>query len=465
MYDLNNVNAATDALLAQGVRVLNAFLLGDTETDHAMRLLELMAPAQGAVVLDAGCGVGELALLMSKARPDLEFKLLNVSQHQLELCPQGMERICAPYERTGLPEASVDVVLFAFSLCHAEDWGAALREAYRVLRPGGVVFIFDMAREGGSNTMLREILHASAYRPMDIASVAKRCGLDLVDVNDARMHVPAKVPLADAWADREQYAAAMRGVFPFTMRLSRMPEADPIESAFARHDRIAFQFSGGRDSVAALFRLRPFWHRMTVYHLDTGDQFPETREVVQRVERMLPRRMVRIEGNVEAVREQFGLPSDVLPVDNTPIGRMVSGRATKLQSRYDCCARSLMNPMHARMVADGITLIVRGQRDDEYDAPPLRSGDVQGGIEVLYPVQDWSAERVMRYLKDNQLPLAPFYDAGMKRAPECMGCTAWWDEGRPAYLKQWHPVAFAAWRDRMGAVRGEINRQLAMLEA
>jgi hypothetical protein len=82
-----------------------------------------------------------------------------------------------------------------------------------------------------------------------------------------------------------------------------------------------------------------------------------------------------------------------VPVDNTPVGRLVSGRNIA-SSRYDCCARALMNPMHQRMLADGITLIIRGQRDDEYAKAPMRSGDVQPGIEVLYPMQHMSAEQL-----------------------------------------------------------------------
>jgi SAM-dependent methyltransferase len=212
VYNIQAIDQATDCLMEQGVRVLNAFLLEEDEAAHAKRLLDLMDPPQGAVVLDAGCGVGELARLMLGERPDLTFKLLNVSQHQLDLCPEGMERIRAPFEATGLPDASVDVVLFAFSLCHADDWGAALREAYRVLRPGGVVFIFDMARsKAGSNALMRELLQASAYRPAEILSVAHRCGLELVDAEDAQGHIPKVYRLQDAFGSQAAYETAMDG--------------------------------------------------------------------------------------------------------------------------------------------------------------------------------------------------------------------------------------------------------------
>ena len=232
--------------------------------------------------------------------------------------------------------------------------------------------------------------------------------------------------------------------------------------AFARHSRIGFQFSGWRYSTAALYLLRACWPQMTVYHLDTGDQFPETRAVVEQVARDVP--ITVITANVHAYRNAHGWASDVVPVDNTPPGRLVSGRTLKIVSRYECCYQVLMAPMHARMVQDGITLLVRGQRDDEYASPPMRSGDVQDGIEVLYPIQHWSGQSVSDYLLDNALPMAPFYAQGARRAPECMGCTAWWDEGRSTYLKNHHPVHFADFTRRMGVIRAEIDRQYNTLE-
>lgn len=248
-----------------------------------------------------------------------------------------------------------------------------------------------------------------------------------------------------------------------TTTVLRSVDMHEVEEAFARHERIGFQFSGGRDSTAALYLLRPMWSRMTVYHLDTRDQFPETRRVVSEVAKEVP--VVRICSDVHEVRFLHGLPSDIVPVDASAVGRMVSGRPTMLQSRYDCCARTLMNPLHERMRADRVTLLVRGQRDDEYSSPPLRSGDSADGFEVLYPIQAWSGDDVSAYLRSNDLPLAPFYERGMRRAPECMGCTAWWDEGRAAYLKQYHPEDYAAFIARMAVVRAEINHQAGYLAA
>lgn len=230
-----------------------------------------------------------------------------------------------------------------------------------------------------------------------------------------------------------------------------------IRSAFERHRNIAFQFSGGRDSTVALHLMQPWWGRMTVYHLDTGDQFPETRRVVNEMARRVP--ITRIHGDSRHVRAVFGLASDLVPVDNYEVGRCVSGRTVKIIGRYECCARSLMAPMHERMLADGITLIVRGQRDDEFAAPLTRSGDGDGQVELLFPIQDWSAGRVMQYIADHGLPLANYYHGGCSQAPECMGCTAWWSEGRAAYLKDHYPAAHEAYQANLRLIRAEIDRQ------
>lgn len=174
--------------------------------------------------------------------------------------------------------------------------------------------------------------------------------------------------------------------------------------------------------------------------------------------------IVRVVTDVKGSRSEFGLPSDLVPVDNTHIGRLVSGRPVKLVSRYECCAKNLMLPMHARAREDGITLIIRGQRDDEYAAQPMRSGDVEHGMEVLYPIQSWTGEAVSNYLVSNGLPLAPFYERGARRAPECMGCTAWWDEGRAQYLRDHHPESYAAYTSNIKIIRVEVDRQYAMLD-
>lgn len=230
-----------------------------------------------------------------------------------------------------------------------------------------------------------------------------------------------------------------------------------------QHEKIAFQFSGGRDSLAALYLLRPHWDLFTVYHLDTGDQFPEVQEIVRQVEAEVPR-FVRIPGRVAESIATHGWPSDLVPIaHHTFVGRAVSGESLKIQDRYDCCFRSLMAPLHERMAADGVTLVIRGQRDADYTAPVTRSGFKENGTEFYYPLQDWSADNVMDYLKSIGVEPAPFYSHGMKTSPDCMHCSAWWDENRAQYLKRFHPGSYQIYTDRLRVLQEAVAPAVALL--
>lgn len=241
-----------------------------------------------------------------------------------------------------------------------------------------------------------------------------------------------------------------------------------MQCRWERHrGRIAFQLSGGRDSTAALYLLRARWLEMTVYHLDTGDQFPEMREVVRRVRAEFEEAGGRFEviaTDVNAYREHVAWGSDVVPTGATPIGHFVTGRTVRLVDRYECCWANLMGPMQARMATDGITLIVRGTRDDEFVTPVLRDGEAAAGFEVHYPIGGWNGEQVSEYLRSNGLPMAPFYEQGLKRAPECMQCTAWLDEGRLGYLKRNHPGVHAQVRERLALIDAEVGRAVHWLK-
>lgn len=244
-----------------------------------------------------------------------------------------------------------------------------------------------------------------------------------------------------------------------------MPTIDhqAVAAGMRLHERVAFQLSGGRDSVAALYAMRDWWSSMTVYHLDTGDQFPELAKVIRAVGGDVP--VVRVQSDVLGYRAVAGDPSDLVPVDNTPFGRMVSGRSAGIVSRYDCCTQVVMKPLHERMAADDITLIVRGQRNEDYATAPMRSGQSDGRFQVLYPIEEWSAADVDAFIARNRLPVAPFYAEGMKTSPECMTCTAWWGEGRMGYLRRHYPQVAADVSDRMRVIAIEIDHQFQAINA
>lgn len=461
MLDIQSIEDATQLAIDAGVRQFQAFLVGKDDAEHAARLLELLDPPEGARIVDAGCGIGETARLMCELRPDLHFVLVNLSEAQLALCPGGMERVKADFCCMPLESASADIVFYSYAASQCEDWGRMLGEARRVLKPDGQVFLCDLVNEGGANVDAWASAGATIRSLDEMAGLARGAGFEV----DEAFILASEVDQLRLLCSEDEHARMAAGVASCVLRLS--PIADPIAQVFSRHDRIGFQFSGGRDSTASLYLLRDWWPRLTVYHVDAGDQFPETREVVSRVRSDIEVAGGRFElicTDVEESRQEFGTPSDLVPVDNTPLGQMVAGKALTIVGRYECCWRNIMWPMHQRMRADGITLVIRGQRDSDYAKPPARSGQVGDHYEVLYPIQDWTGEQVEEYLRSRYLPIADFYPEGVLRASDCMTCTAWWDDGRAQYLRRFHPKEHGIFIARARQVREAIDRQRAWLD-
>lgn len=224
-----------------------------------------------------------------------------------------------------------------------------------------------------------------------------------------------------------------------------------MKDVIDRHERIALQFSGGKDSLACLHLMRPYWDKLTVYWLNSGDPFPEILEVAEKVEAMVPS-FVRVDGRQPETIMQFGIPSDIVPVGSTPVGLVASGgNGVLIQDRYSCCWRSLMQPMHERMSEDGITLVIRGQKNADRLRAPIKSGQVVDGIEYLFPLEDWSDEQVMDFLRENGVEVPSFYDV-LRASPDCMTCSAYWEEGRAAYLKERHPDAYEEYQSRLNTI-------------
>jgi len=107
----------------------------------------------GQVVLDLGSGAG-LDVLLSARRvsPGGHAYGVDMTDEMLELANRNKEKsglsnvtfLKGAIENIPLPDASVDVVISNCVINLAEDKGAVIKEAFRVLRPGGLFAVADM---------------------------------------------------------------------------------------------------------------------------------------------------------------------------------------------------------------------------------------------------------------------------------------------------------------------------------
>ena len=110
----------------------------------------------GDRVLDLAGGTGDIATLLSKrvgangrvVLSDINEAMLNVGRQRLE--DQGIvgnvSYAIANAEHLPFDSGEFDVVTIAFGLRNVTDKSAALREMYRVLRPGGKALILEFSK-------------------------------------------------------------------------------------------------------------------------------------------------------------------------------------------------------------------------------------------------------------------------------------------------------------------------------
>ncbi len=111
---------------------------------HVRRALQRTLPSPGAAeLLDAGCGTGGLITRLSALRPEWHWTGVDISPLACSWTRTRGDFKVVEASLTGLPlaSASFDAVTSVDVLYHIDDDEAALRELWRVLRPGGLVVI------------------------------------------------------------------------------------------------------------------------------------------------------------------------------------------------------------------------------------------------------------------------------------------------------------------------------------
>ena len=234
-----------------------------------------------------------------------------------------------------------------------------------------------------------------------------------------------------------------------------------MRDVFARHDRGVLQFSGGKDSLACLHMLKPYWDRIDVLWMDTGDSFPETQAQMAEIEAMVPH-FVTVRSDVTSHIEANGWPVEVLPVTRTPYGRMVDGHDKPLMQPYSvCCGENIWAPMASYVRESGAGLIIRGTRVADHRKSTIRSGDVVDGVEYFHPIEAWSSKQVHRYLAEIGVSLPSHY-SHVDTSLDCRMCTAYLYEnaGKMDYMEEHHPADYAEIMLRIGDIRDVLQEEL-----
>jgi ubiquinone/menaquinone biosynthesis C-methylase UbiE len=125
------------------------YVPGKSWKSLAEAFLRLLPPM---VIADLGAGDGSFALLLAQAATrviavDSSQKMLDVAREQaLRNGVANVEFRLGDMEELPIDDGAVDLAIFSQSLHHAGHPERAVREAWRILRPGGRIVVLDLAK-------------------------------------------------------------------------------------------------------------------------------------------------------------------------------------------------------------------------------------------------------------------------------------------------------------------------------
>jgi len=135
-----------------GTRIYDVVMVRLTRRLHQRVVADVAQVLSEGKVLDAGTGPGALAREIARRQPQLQVYAIDLSEDMIRLArahakrEQLEERVqfaTGNVAHLPYPDNSFDIIVSTISMHHWYELEQPLRDLYRVLRPGGRLWIYD----------------------------------------------------------------------------------------------------------------------------------------------------------------------------------------------------------------------------------------------------------------------------------------------------------------------------------
>jgi ubiquinone/menaquinone biosynthesis C-methylase UbiE len=197
-------------VLSQTMRQATLHVIGDVGENEiratAQETRKILESSVGIrpddVILEIGCGIGRAGQVMAPLCKqwigcDVSVNMLKHAKRRLKSCNNVKLIEISGFDLSPIPNASIDLVYCTVVFMHLDEWDRYnyILEAYRVLRPGGRIFVdnFNLCSTEGWNVFEIHRQHYPRYRPphigksstpQEIEVYLKRAGFQQIKIQE-----------------------------------------------------------------------------------------------------------------------------------------------------------------------------------------------------------------------------------------------------------------------------------------